>query len=145
MFEHHPNIIAGCESWLASSVASAEIFPSEYTIYRRDRSDGYGGVFLACQNTLISEMLILDVSVEVVACCIKQKESSQPLIICALYRPPNNDLSYMTDLCNILTYIAKSYPDSPIWIAGDINLPNIDWQTSCINNNAYPACLCALF
>ena len=27
VFEHSPNIITGCESWLSSSVASAEIFP----------------------------------------------------------------------------------------------------------------------
>ena len=53
--EHCPNIIAGCESWLSSSVASAEIFPTGYSIYRRDRSDGYGGVFVACQDTLICE------------------------------------------------------------------------------------------
>ena len=51
----------------------------------------------------------------------------------------------MTDLCNILSHIARSYPDSPIWIGGDINLSNIDWQTSCINNNTYLVCLCDLF
>ena len=49
-------------------------------------------------------------------------------LTCSLYRPPNNDVSYMTDLCNILTQIVESYPDSPIWIAGDINLSNIDWE-----------------
>ena len=80
-----------------------------------------------------------------VVCGIRQKQLPQPLIICALYRPPNNDLTYMTDLCNILFQIANSYPDSPIWIAGDINLPNIDWRTSCVSNSTYPICLCNLF
>ena len=79
---------------------------------------------------------------EVVVCCIKQREVPQPLIICALYRPPNNDLPYMTDLCNILSQVANNCSNSPTWIAGDINLPNIGWQTSCISNNAYPICLC---
>ena len=51
----------------------------------------------------------------------------------------------MTDLCNILTQIVESYPDSPIWIAGDINLSNIDWLTASISNNAYPAYLCDPF
>ena len=51
----------------------------------------------------------------------------------------------MTDLCNILTQIVESYPDSPIWIAGDINLSNIDWLTANISNNAYPAYLCDPF
>ena len=143
--EHCPNIIAGCESWLSSSVASAEIFPTGYSIYRRGRSDGYGGVFVACQDTFICERLIVDINVEMVVCGIKQKQLPQPLIICAFYRPPNNDLTYMTDLCNILFQIANSYPDSPIWIAGDINLPNIDWQTSCVSNSTYLICLCNLF
>ena len=59
--EHCPNIIAGCESWLSPSITSAEVFPSEYIVYRRDRNDGYGGVFIACQSSLISEMLNLDI------------------------------------------------------------------------------------
>ena len=51
----------------------------------------------------------------------------------------------MTDLCNILTQIVENYPDSPIWIAGDINLSNIDWLTASISKNAYPAYLCDPF
>ena len=145
MAEHCLNIIAGCKSWLSPSITSAEVFPSEYNVYRHDRNDGYGGVFIACQSSLICEMLNLDTNVEVLACSIRQKMSSKPLIICSLYRPPNNDVSYMTDLCNISTQIVESYPDSPIWIAGDINLSNIDWLTESISNNAYPACLCDPF
>ena len=75
---------------------------------------------------MISERLAIDVNVEVVACHNKQKELPQPLIICALHRPPNDDLTYVVDLCNILHHVANSYHDSPIWIAGDINHPNID-------------------
>ena len=82
--EHQPNVIAGCESWLSLSIASAEIFPTGYLIYRYDRSDGYGGVFVACQNTLTCEQLTFDTNVEIVVCCIKLREVPQPLIICAL-------------------------------------------------------------
>ena len=42
----HPDIVFGCESWLNVSISSSEIFPPNYTVYRQDRADGYGGVFL---------------------------------------------------------------------------------------------------
>ena len=43
----------------------AEVFPSECIVYVHDRNDGYGGVFMACQSTLICEMLHPDANVEV--------------------------------------------------------------------------------
>ena len=44
--EHNPDIICGCESHLDSSYCSAEIFPSNYIILRKDQLEGAGGVFL---------------------------------------------------------------------------------------------------
>ena len=44
---------------------------------------------------------------------IDQNES-QPLIICSLYRLPNNDLIYMKALCDTLADIATNHPNSPI-------------------------------
>ena len=142
--DHSPNIIAGCESWLSPSVSNSEIFPPGYTAYRKDRSDGYGGVFVACQNGIVSAKLNLNTNAEVVACRVDQYES-QPLIICSLYCSLNNDLIYMKALCDTLADIADNYPDSPIWIAGDINLPNVKWERNCISGNAYTAALCNLF
>ena len=31
--EHNPDIVAGCESWLTSSIKSAEVFPRNLKIY----------------------------------------------------------------------------------------------------------------
>ena len=45
----------GTEYWLTPAVISSEIFPNDYNTYRCDHLDGYGGVFLACKNNLISE------------------------------------------------------------------------------------------
>ena len=58
--EHNPDIIAGCESWLSSLIQSAKVFPTGLKTYRRDRSDGYFGVFITCRETLISEELVHD-------------------------------------------------------------------------------------
>ncbi len=37
-----PDVIVGTESWLKSSVASGELFPSEYNVFRRDRQEKQG-------------------------------------------------------------------------------------------------------
>jgi len=48
----HPDIMIGNESWLNPNIYLGEVFPSEYKVFRKDRSDGYGGVFIACNNKL---------------------------------------------------------------------------------------------
>ena len=139
-----PDIIVGCESWLSPSISTSEVFPAGFTVYRKDRSDGYGGVFIACQNSLVSEEINLNTNAEVVACRVHQS-GSRPLVICSLYRPPRDDLVYMKALCDTLTDIVTNHPNSPIWIAGDINLPNVNWERNIINGNTYTAALCNLF
>ena len=52
------DIIAVTESWLSEPVLNNEILPTDYTIYRRDRSSRGGGVLL-CVNQSIPSNLIL--------------------------------------------------------------------------------------
>ena len=50
-----PDTVVGTESWLHDGIASGEIFPPQYQVFRRDReSDPHGGVFLAIKNVLIA-------------------------------------------------------------------------------------------
>ena len=128
--DHSPNIVVGCESWLSPSISNSEIFSAGYTVCRKDRGDGYGGVFIACQNVIVISKLNLDTNAKAVSCRVDQYES-QPVIICSLYHSPNNGLIYMKALFDTLANIADNYPDSPIWIAGDINLPNVNWERNC--------------
>ena len=53
--EYKPDIILGNESWLNSDILSSEIFPANYTVYRKDRNSKChgGGVFQAIKNDLI--------------------------------------------------------------------------------------------
>ena len=50
--QEEPDIILGTESWLNYSVNSSEIFPPEYTIFRKDRENDArrGGVFIAVKE-----------------------------------------------------------------------------------------------
>jgi len=51
----------------------------------------------------------------------------------------------MENLCQVLQNICLSNSDTPIWIAGDINLPNVDWESLCVVNNVYPIDFCEKF
>jgi len=134
---HHPDIIFGSESWLKSHILSSEVFPSGYIVYRKDRPDGYGGVFIACRDTLSSsEIPLNDSPSELVACQIQLADHSS-LIVASVYRPPSNDDTYLEELCNQLNQIHLDYPNSALWIAGDTNLPDIDWSNSCITGHSY--------
>ena len=99
--------------------------------------DGYGGVFIACQESLISCSLeISDNFCELVTCEVKLLNSSN-LIVCSAYRPPSSSDEYLNKLCNHLEFIKNNHPNLAIWIAGDIKLPDINWQDNCVEGHQY--------
>ena len=49
--EHNVDIIIGCESHIDQSFLSSEVFPPNFTVYRKDRTIG-GGVFLCVSDYL---------------------------------------------------------------------------------------------
>ena len=130
-------LIFGCESWLSPSVHNAEVFPPNFNIYRRDREDGYGGVFIACHNTIVSHEIPYSGTQEVITCKIKLS-NTQSLIACSVYRPPNRSIDYIEAICSTLESIILSSPNDIIWIAGDFNLPDINWTDSNIIGSNYP-------
>ena len=100
---YHPDVVFGCESWQNPVLYPVKfIFPSRYTIYREDRVDGYGGVFIACRDILtFIELTFTNSSSELLACKIHLADRSS-LIACAIYRPPSSNESYLEDLSNQL-------------------------------------------
>ena len=51
--EHNIDIIIGCESHIDQSFLSTEIFPPNFTVHRKDRSIGGGGVFLQYVSVIL--------------------------------------------------------------------------------------------
>ena len=51
------------------------------------------------------------------------------LILCVFYRPPTSNLIYLENLCPFFSGLVKQNFNIPIWISGDLNLPNINWET----------------
>ena len=134
---YHPDVVFGSESWLKPCIVSSKVFPSGYIVYRKDRVDGYGGVFIACRSTLNSNKLTFaDSSSELVACKIQLADRSS-LIACSIYRPPSSSDSYLEDLSNQLSQIHSDHPSSALWIGGDINLPDINWSNSSVSGHSY--------
>ena len=102
---HNPDIIFSTESWLKADISSNEVFPTDYSVYRHDCVDGYGSVFIACREILIScELEINDNFTELITCEIKLPNNSQ-VIACSIYCPPSSGVDYLTNLCNRLEYI----------------------------------------
>ena len=129
--KHDPDIILGSETRLTADISSSEIFPPNYNVFLKDKSNRPGGgVFIACRNIINSitcEELKYINNCEIVVCKVTLKNNKH-LIICSFYRPPDNNTPYAIELCNILQDICNAYKNSLIWIAGDLNLPCIDWN-----------------
>ena len=67
LINYDPDIICGCESHLDESYLSAEIFPKNYNVFRKDRTEGAGGVFLCVQKDFsVAEDPTLSVDTELV-------------------------------------------------------------------------------
>jgi hypothetical protein len=83
-----PDIIIGCETWLKPEIHNFEIMSPNYTIYRNDRKDGYGGVLIGVRSDIIRSEYVNSKNVELVALKV-QLSKQKPLIVGSYYRPPN--------------------------------------------------------
>lgn len=127
-----PDIVVGTESWLNSNITSGEIFPSNFNVFRKDRSingDSHGGVFVAVNDKLIAqdesdldqpncEMKWISIHVKGIA----------PMFIGAFYRSQKTDNDYLRLLDDSLQKIPKN---ASIWLLGDFNLPDVNWLSNC--------------
>ena len=87
-----PDIIIATETWLDLSIGNSQFFPTNYDIYRRDRTDRVGGgVLIAIHNKFLSsEIPELDTDAEIVWARI-QRSGCKDLRICAFYNPRTSE------------------------------------------------------
>jgi len=143
-----PHIIHGTESWLKEDITSSEVFPSNYTIIRKDRdkivnkevfgpmrdSSSHGGVFIAVSNDLVcSEAPELDVDAEIVWATITM-HGGKKVYFGSFYRQPRTNLEYLQLLDNSLSRLDDK--NASIILGGDFNLPDFDWTTGVVHENA---------
>ncbi len=120
-----------CETYLTSNILNEEVHMSNYILYRSDRTNRPGGgvclyvcANLACKSLLtfsnsMCEALIIEIM-------------SPRILIVNMYRPPNATLTSFEDMIKNVTSVLTNLqqPLHDIFIMGDFNFPNIDWNIS---------------
>jgi hypothetical protein len=92
---------------------------------------------LAIKAEIVSEPVVdIDTPCEFIARKIN-RNTHDSLIVATIYRPTNNDVDYAKALYNTIKSLRLKYPKSTIWVAGDFNLPDIDWITNTFSGNRY--------
>ena len=100
-----------------------------YTIYRKDRDDNYGGVMVTISNCIPSIYIsILDTCCEILWVKLSIP-TCKDLYVCAYYRSHISDLDSLVQLNNSFSKLADLIRDPMIWLSGDFNAPSINWQT----------------
>ena len=130
IYKQKPDIILGCESHLDSSYNSSEVFPTGFTIIRKERvGGGGGGVFiLFIQDLPLLEEPFLLSEVEIIWAKLHLTKA-KPVYICSFYRPPGSACECLHCLReSIYKIINKEGPSCRVVLAGDFNLPDICWE-----------------
>ena len=130
-----PDIVVGTETWLRPDVHDSEVLPPGYVVKaRRDRQDGYGGVVIITKTSIPCAVLHISKTSEIVAGSVK-RGTHPPLNIAGLYRPPSSNQEKVERSCEELHGLIEANPNSPFWLTGDFNLPDISWSTNSIIGN----------
>lgn len=125
-----PDIVIGTESWLKPKHYTSEIFNPDlgYSIFRRDRTpQAGGGVFIAVKDCIFAqEMPELKSNCEDLWIKL-DLVGNKSLAIGAYYKPHELDTESFCEFQNSLEKARKKFTN--IWVAGDFNLPKMDWDT----------------
>ena len=127
--------------WLADFIFDQEIFPSGYTIFRKDRSSRGGGVLVAVSDTIPASVVPSHSlhacpshkDLEILSIFVKFEKNQ--ILLCCVYIPPNVNDIYLASNISCLSQTIHSHSNSsiissiPSIIIGDFNLPDIQWDT----------------
>ena len=148
-----PHIVLGTESWLSGDILSSEVFPSNFSVIRKDRdkvinrdvfgpmkdNSSHGGVFVAVAKELtVVEVPELDVDAEIVWAKLVIPDC-KALYVGAFYRQPRTNIEYLDLLDSSLSHLNTR--DSDIIIGGDFNLPDVNWNTGVVDVTSSRAAL----
>ena len=131
VYSENSDVICVNETWLNDTISNKEILDPEFTIYRKDHKYRRGGGVLIAVKT-DSFKSVKEFShqnqeeLEIVSTELKTLEDKKILYSCC-YRPPDANLCWMDKFEYFLNTICNQYEN--VVIAGDFNLPNINWET----------------
>ena len=70
---------------------------------------------------------------------VKIHHNQRSIILCAFYRPPAlQDMTLTEKIRNDFVHLKTLAKHNSLWIAGDFNLPDINWNKMTIEGSTYP-------
>ena len=114
-------MVLGTESWLNDEIRDDEVFPADYTCYRKDRNDHGGGVFILVKSDIVSSKLDVVVGTCEAVWCQLELAKNKLLTVCSCYRAPDSPTDVMSQLASAIDEVHSDF----MIIGGDFNLPNI--------------------
>ena len=131
----NPDIIYLVETKLDSNYQTYSFLPPNYEAIRKDRNAHGGGVLIAFRDDITAESLDnLNSNCEIVWTKIHFARNKS-IFFASYYRPPSDHLASLEALQASLTKLYRSHTKTPnVVIAGDFNLPDIDWNSQQTTN-----------
>jgi len=136
----NPDLILMTETKLGPNINTAEFMPEnhDYTVYRRDRKQGGGGVLIAIKNNANcpSELVeIKDNTGEVLWIKIRINKL-KTTYAGVFYRQPDakvEQLDALSHSLNMITNLCKNNQNTTILLGGDFNCKDINWENNTIS------------
>ena len=121
------DIVCICETWLNDSVLSSELLHG-YSVFRRDRVEKVGGGVLVAVKANLHATRRLELERNEIELVVVEPNNmnSKSVILYTFYRPPDSGPEVIHHLNSSLQDTSES---SCIVLAGDFNLPALDWTT----------------
>ena len=118
---YEPDIIAICETKIGPNFDDNELLGNNYTVWRKDRAQGAGGVLIAVNND--SDVKVLSCSEGPGECIALTIQIHTRIVINVVnfYRPPSE---YMLD--NFVEMLDKFGEKANTIFVGDYNFPDLD-------------------
>jgi len=147
---HKPDILMINETWLKKSIIDSEVIPESYKVFRLDRSSlthppdplnprkfrkHGGGVLVAIRRDIdiVSTKLEYKCPAELLGITLKFRDGSK-LILCSFYRVGNLGANNHNAFQEYVRKARQRRGVKGIVVAGDLNLPGIDWRNYCGSN-----------
>ena len=142
---HKPLIIGITETWARCGLPDSLFAPSEYVLFRSDRSVGMGGgvlLLVHCALRPVSPPTTSSFSSDkcnVISCAVSLNIGN--IMIACVYRSPSSTSSSDIDLSAFVNHLcALDYKYKVIM--GDFNMPNIDWESDSVTLSPNPIVDC---
>ena len=121
------------ETWLKGYITDSQVNIPDYNVYRADRSAiKKGGALLYVHNSfIVSRESFFD---DKFCQCAILTIDSLNTVVASVYRPPGTQLSSFNKVLTFIQEYLASSGSPDVYITGDFNLPNIDWETLNISN-----------